>query len=559
MPLSEWIGLFLFVALLLLSIPLLGNYITAVFNGDVQFLSRAEAGIYSLSGVDPKEEMTWRQYIVNLLIFNAIGFLFLFLLLLLQNLLPLNPQKLAGVPWPLAFNIASSFVTNTNWQSYVPEVTLSPLSQMLGLTVQNFLSAATGFAVLIALARSLQRKTSGTIGNFWSDFTKGFLYILLPLSFLFAIFLMSQGVPQTLGNVVEVTTLENQIQKIPLGPVASQVAIKQLGTNGGGYYNANSAHPLENPSPLTNFFENLALLVIPAASVYAYGKITGARKHAWILLAVMFCLWGAGLAIAQASQLTLNPLFSHAPILEGQETRFGNFGSVLWGMSTTATSNGSVNSMLSSLSPLAGGMALFNILLGELIFGGVGVGLGSMLIFVLLTVFLAGLMVGRTPEYLGKKLEKTEMQWVIISLLAPGALVLLGSGFSALIPKVMQYLGHQGPHGLTELLYAFGSAAGNNGSAFAGLNSNNDYFNLFLGATMLLARLAILIPLVAIAGLLAAKKTTPSSVGTFEIDSSLFFVLLMCVIVIVGGLTFFPALALGPLAEQELMFRGVAF
>lgn len=559
MLLSEWIGLGLFIALLLLLIPLLGNYITAVFNGKVQFFARVEDLFYQWGGVDPKEEMTWRKYIAQLLLLNAIGFVFLFLLLILQKVLPMNPAELNGVHWTLAFNIAASFVTNTNWQSYVPETTLSPFSQMMGLGVQNFLSAATGLAALVVLARSLQRKTSGTIGNFWSDFIKSFLYILLPLSFFFALFLVTQGVPQSLGKVVEVSTLENHPQKIPIGPIASQVAIKLIGTNGGGYTNANSAHPFENPTPLSNFFETLALLAIPAATVYAYGKLTGARRHAWILLGVMFALWGLGLAVSQFSQLTQNPIFGTAPILEGQETRFGNLASVLWGVSTTGTSNGSVNSMLSSFSPLAGGTALFNMMLGELIFGGVGVGLGSMLMFVLLTVFLAGLMVGRSPEYLGKKLEKTEMQWVMVAILTPGALILLGAGFSALIPKVLQYLSNQGPHGFTELLYAFTSAAANNGSAFAGIDSNNDYFNLVLGSIMVLTRLAILFPLVAIAGLLAAKKTTPPSVGTFEIDSFLFFILLFSVILIVGGLTFFPSIALGPLVEQILMLRGQTF
>jgi len=559
MLLSEWIGLGLFVALLLLIIPLLGNYITAVFSGSVQFLARVEELFYRWGGVDPKQEMTWKEYIAQLLIFNAIGFVFLFLLLILQKYLPMNPAGLPGVHWTLAFNIAASFVTNTNWQSYVPETTLSPFSQMVGLGVQNFLSAATGLAALIALSRCFQRKTSGTIGNFWSDYTKGFLYILLPLSFFFALFLVTQGVPQNLGEVVEVSTLENQVQKIPTGPIASQVAIKQIGTNGGGYTNANGAHPFENPTPLSNFFETLALLAIPAATVYAYGKLTAARRHAWILLGVMFALWGLGLAIAQASQLTQNPIFGVAPVLEGQETRFGNLASVLWGISTTGTSNGSVNSMLSSFSPLASGTALFNMMLGEIIFGGIGVGLGAMLMFVILTVFLAGLMVGRSPEYLGKKLEKTEMQWVMVAILTPGALILLGAGFSALIPKVLQYLSSQGPHGFTELLYAFTSAAANNGSAFAGINSNNDYFNLVLGSLMILTRLAILIPLVAVGGLLAAKKTTPPSLGTFEIDSSLFFILLLSVILIVGGLTFFPSIALGPLVEQILMLRGQTF
>lgn len=559
MLLKEWVAVGLFLVLLLLSTLLLGSYIAKVFTGNIHFLEKIERSFYRLAGVDPRVEMTWKQYASSFLIFNGIGFVFLFLILLLQKFTPLNQEKLNGVPLTLAFNITSSFVTNTNWQSYVPEITLTPFSQMVGLTVQNFLSASTGLAIVVAFARSFHRKTSGTIGNFYTDFTKALLYIFLPLSLFLSLFLVTQGVPQTLGNIVEVQTLEGEPQKIPLGPVASQVAIKLIGTNGGGYYNANSAHPFENPTPLSNFLGTLSLVLIPAATVYAYGKMTGASKHAWLLLITMFFLSILGFVIAQASQLTVNPIFKMAPLLEGQETRFGNLGSTLWSILTTDTSNGSVNGMISSLSPLAGGVALFNMMLGEPIFGGVGVGLGSMVVFVLMTVFLAGLMVGRTPEYLGKKLEKTEMQWVIVHLLAPGALILLGAGFTALMPQMLENLSHGGPHGLSELLYSFSSAASNNGSSFAGINANTDYFNIALGVVMILGRFAILIPLIALSGSLAAKKTSPHSIGTLETDSFIFFILLTSVILIVGALTFLPALALGPIAEQLLMLKGRTF
>ena len=436
---------------------------------------------------------------------------------------------------------------------------MSYLTQMLGMTVQNFASAATGSAVLIAFIRGITRKSSQTIGNFWVDLTRTIVYLLLPFCFIFALFLISQGVVQTLNPYVEAKTLENETQTIPLGPVGSQIAVKQLGTNGGGYFNANSAHPFENPTPLTNFLETFAIFLIPAAATYMYGLMVKSRKQGIVIFLVMLALWIGGLGVALFSESSFNPVMEINPVLEGRETRVGTADSILWSITTTGTSNGSVNNMLSSLSPLAGGMALLNIMMGEVIFGGVGVGLCGMLMFVLLTVFLSGLMVGRTPEYLGKKIEKTEMQWVVLAILMPPALILLGAGLSSILADALSSLGNSGPHGLTEILYAFSSAAGNNGSAFAGLNANTLYYNLGLGFVMLAARLAILIPSLAIAGTLANKKVLAPSIGTFSTDTLLFGILLFSVILIVAALTFFPALSLAPIVEQILMLRGHSF
>lgn len=563
MTVLDWIQILFYIILLIALTPLLGQYMANVFLGKSTFLHPAlnwlESSTYRLGGVIPNREMNWKEYATALLIFNFIGFIFIFFLQLIQNYLPLNPQNFPSVPWPLAFNTAISFTTNTNWQSYSGEITLSNATQMLGMTVQNFLSAATGFAALLVLMRGFARKTMDTIGNFWADMVRSVVYILLPLSIILAIILASQGVIQTLSPYVEATTLENAKQTIPLGPVASQVAIKQIGTNGGGFFNANSAHPFENPNGLTNFLEMFAIILIPAALTYTYGIFIGSRKHGWVIFFVMLFLWLLGSLISFYSDYLINPIMEANPVLEGKETRFGITNSLLWSVSTTATANGSVNAMLSSLSPLAGGIAMFNIMLGEIVFGGVGVGLCGMLMFILLTVFLSGLMVGRTPEYMGKKIEKKEMQWVMVAILSPGALILIGSAISCAIPDALSSLGNQGPHGLSEILYAFTSASGNNGSAFAGLNANTNYYNLFLGIVMLLARLAIIVPSLAVGGYLARKKITPPSVGTFSTENMLFVVLLISVILIVGALTFFPAFSLGPLIEQLLMRKGQSF
>ena len=563
MPANDIIQVAVFIFALILLAPICGSYMARVFSGQKTMLSnifgRIERVIYKLCKIDPLEEMNWQKYAGALLAFNALGFLIVFLLQIAQSKLLLNPQKLTGVPWALSFNTAVSFMTNTNWQSYAGETTLSYLTQMLGLTVQNFLSAATGIAVFVALTRGIIRKTANTIGNFWADVVKSVVYILLPLSIVLSMILVSQGVVQTLNHYTETTTLEGAKQIVPLGPAASQIAIKQLGTNGGGFFNANSAHPLENPTPLSNFLEMLSLLLIPAALVYTYGVMVKNKRHGQIIFAVMLFLWIAGLTLSLYSEYTGNPLLVNVISLEGKETRFGVVNSILWSTSTTAASNGSVNSMHSSLSPLAGGVAMFNIMLGEIVFGGVGSGMYGMLLFILLTIFLAGLMVGRTPEYLGKKIEAKEIQMTILGILAPSAVILVGAGVAAVLPTALSGLANKGPHGLSEILYAFASAAGNNGSAFAGLNANTDFYNLTLAITMLIGRFAVILPCLVIAGSLAAKKITPFSAGTFTTDNLTFAIILIGVILIVGALTFFPALALGPIIEHLLMLGGRAF
>lgn len=565
MSFYDWTQILLFPVIFVGLTPVLGTYMANVFTGNRTFahpvLEWLETACYRLSGVNEKQEMTWVTYLKALLIFNFFGFISIFTLQLTQHYLPLNPQSFPAPSWELAFNTAASFVTNTNWQSYSGETTLSYLTQMLGLAVQNYLSAASGLAVLVALIRGLSRKTTGTIGNVWTDLVRSIVYLFLPLSIVLAVLLMGDGVIQTFSPYVEAATLENANEKqtIPLGPVASQIAIKQLGTNGGGFFNANSAHPFENPSAFSNFLEILAILLIPAASVYAYGIMIDSKKHSWILFGAMLFFWIGGIALASYSEYLHNPVLEAYPDLEGKETRLGITNSLLWSVSTTATANGSVNAMISSLSPIAGGVSLFNIMVGELIFGGVGVGLCSMIMFVLLTVFLAGLMVGRTPEYLGKKIEKREMQWVSIAILMPVSLILIGAGISCVLPIALSSLGNHGPHGLSEILYAFSSCSGNNGSAFAGLDSNNNYYNLVLGVVMLIARVTILASSLAVAGLLAKKKTAPPSLGTFSTDTFLFFSLLIGVIVVEGALVFFPALSLGPFIEQLLMLEGQSF
>ncbi len=556
-------GFMLLLVVFILSIPILGSYLAKVFGGKPHFLSGTlgwlERFCYRAAGVDPREEMTWVSYGKALLLFNCFGFLALLLLQMGQGFLFFNPQGFGAPSWHLAFNTAISFTTNTNWQAYAGETTLSYLTQMTGLTVQNFLSAATGMGVMLALIRGLLDRGIDTIGNFWADIVRAVVYLFLPLSCIFALVLVQEGVVQTLAPYAEASTLEGGKQTIPLGPAASQVAIKQLGTNGGGFFNANSAHPLENPTPFSNFLQTFAILLIPGASVYTYGVMIDRRRHAILLLLAMFILWFLGLGISFYSESLANPALGLASNVEGKEVRFGIFNSVLWSVSTTATSNGSVNAIISSLSPLAGGAAVANIMLGEMIFGGAGVGLCSMIMFTLLTVFLSGLMVGRTPEYLGKKIEKQEMQLVMAAILTPGALILIGAGISAITPVALQSLANPGPHGLSEILYAFSSAAGNNGSAFAGLDANTVYYNVLLGICMLLGRVSIVLPSLALAGVLAKKRSNPPSKGTFETDTLLFLLLLLGTIVIVGALTFYPALSLGPVIEQFLMFEGRTF
>lgn len=547
----------------MLLIPFIGSHWARLAQGQHTILHPClgwlETLSYRAAAINPQEEMTWRKYAKTLLLFNFIGAAFLFLQLTWQAYLPFNPEQLGNVPWPLAINIVASFITSTNWQSYAGETTLSYGTQMVGLTVQNFLSAATGSAVLMALIRGIIRRTSDFIGNFWTDFVRSVVYLLLPLSIVFAVFLVTQGVVQTLRPYVQVETLENAQQVIPLGPVASQAAIKQLGANGGGFFNANSAHPLENPTPLSNFFQTLAIILIPASLVYGYGILVNSRKQAWMLLGVMFTFWLVSFAVALYSESVANPILEAFPLMEGKESRFKIVDSVLWTVLTSVSCNGSVNSMLESLSPLAGGAALFNILLGAGVLGPVGIGLCTMLIFVLLTMFLCGLMVGRTPEFLGKKIEKREVQWIMLSVLTPSVLILVGAGISCVLPIAKEGISASGPHGLTEVIYAFSSAAWNNGSAFAGIRANTNFYNLSLAFVMILGWLSIIIPSLALAGGFAEKKATPPSAALLSASSVLFGVLLWCVIFIACASTFFPILSLGPIVEHLLMLQGQAF
>jgi K+-transporting ATPase ATPase A chain len=559
----DYIQIILFFAVLIGLTPLLGNFMFKVFTGSKHFMLPVfgwlEKLTYKSSGVNPDEETNWKSYTFSLVMFNFVGFVFVFLIQLFQSHLPLNPANLPDVSWHSAFNTAVSFMTNTNWQGYSGETTLSYFVQMIGLTVQNFVSAATGIAVLLALVRGLARKTTDQLGNFWTDLTRTTLYILLPLSILFAFVLVGQGVVQNFKTYETAHTIQSVQQVIPMGPAASQIAIKQLGTNGGGFFNANSAHPFENPTPFSNFLEMLALLLIPAALTFTYGKMVGSVRQGWTIFTAMLILLLIGLGISLYAEYSANPIFGNLPLMEGKETRLGITNSVLWSTSTTAVSNGSVNAMHDSLSPLAGMVAMINLMLGEIIFGGVGSGLYGIVIFIILTVFIAGLMVGRTPEYLGKKVQKFEVQMAIIAVLAPNIVILLFAAWASVSSPGLSSLNNAGPHGLSEILYAYASAAGNNGSAFAGLNANTVFYNLTIGIGMLIGRFGIIIPVMAIAGSMAQKKITPSSAGTFHTDNSLFIGLLIAVILIVGGLTHFPALSLGPIVEHLLMNNGITF
>ena len=555
--------IFLFIAVLIGLTPILGNFMYKVFTGQKHFMLPVfgwlEKLTYKSSGISPEEETNWKSYTFGLLMFNLMGLVFVFLIQLFQSHLPLNPANLVDVSWHSSFNTAVSFMTNTNWQGYAGETTLSYFVQMLGLTVQNFVSAATGIAVLLAVLRGLSRKTTDKLGSFWTDLTRSTLYVLLPLSILLSVVLVGQGVVQNYKTYETVQTLQGAPQVIPMGPAASQIAIKQLGTNGGGFFNTNSSHPLENPTPFSNFLEMLALLLIPAALTFTYGKMVGSTRQGWTIFSAMLILLVIGLSISLYAEYSSNPIFGDLPLMEGKETRLGITNSVLWSASTTAASNGSVNAMHDSLSPLSGMVAMINMMLGEIIFGGVGAGLYGMVIFIIITVFIAGLMVGRTPEYLGKKIQAFEVQMSIIAVLAPSFVILLFSAWASVSGVGLSSLNNAGPHGLSEILYAFSSAAGNNGSAFAGLNANTVFYNLTLGFGMLIGRFGVIIPVMAIAGSMAQKKITPSSSGTFHTDNSLFIGLLIAVILIVGGLTHFPALSLGPIVEHLLMNNGITF
>ena len=558
-----WMQIALFCALVLLTTKPLGAYMARVYAGKVS--SPVEGALYRQAGVAPGREQSWAGYTLAMLVFNLAGFLLLYAVLRFQHLLPLNPQGLAAVPPDLAFNTAISFVTNTNWQAYGGESTMSDLAQMAGLTVQNFVSASTGMALAIALARGFARVEAKTVGNFWVDLVRGTLHVLLPLAVAMAIALVMLGVPQTLSGAVEATTLEGAKQTIALGPVASQIAIKQLGTNGGGFFNANSAHPLENPNGWTNMLSLWAILAIPAALTYSFGSIVGATRQGWALFTAMGVIFIAAVIACYAAEAYGNPLLAALGVdastgnMEGKETRFGVALSSLWAVATTAASNGSVNAMHDSFTPLGGLVPMFMIQLGEIVFGGVGSGLYGMLVYALLAVFLAGLMVGRTPEYLGKKIEAREVKLASLTILVPPVFILGFTAVAMLVPIAAESLNNAGPHGFSEMLYAYTSAVGNNGSAFAGLNANTPFWNATLGVAMLIGRFAMIVPVMAIAGALAAKKRVPASDGTFPTDTPLFVVLLVATILVVGGLTFFPALALGPIVEHFLMLAGRSF
>lgn len=548
-----------FFVLLLTPAPWLGRFVYRAMQGERTWLQPVlqplERGIYRCAGIRPQQEQNWREYAGAVLAFSLFSLLALFLLLVAQGALPLNPQHLPGMEWSLAFNTAASFVTNTNWQAYSGESTLSYLSQMAGLTVQNFVSPAVGLAVLVALARGITNRASPNLGNFWVDLTRATLYVLLPLSLLLAIFLIWQGVPQTFAPYAHGVGLQGQEQNIPLGPAASQIAIKQLGTNGGGFFGVNSAHPFENPTVWSNLVENVAILLIPAALLFTFGHYVKDLRQSRALLASMLLLLVLGLGLGLWAELQPNPALAGLPVEqgpspEGKESRFGVASSVLWAITTTAASNGSVNAMHDSLSPLTGMLALVNMMLGEVIFGGVGAGLYGMLLFVLIAVFLAGLMIGRTPEYLGKKLEAREVRLLVATLLVMPIGVLVFCALAVSLAGPAASVSNPGPHGFSQALYAYTSATANNGSAFAGFNANTVFHNLLLGLAMLLGRFGYLLPVLAIAGSLAAKTPAPQGANSFPTHGPLFVTLLTLIILVVGGLTFLPALALGPLAEH---------
>ncbi|MFN8672834.1 MAG: potassium-transporting ATPase subunit KdpA [Candidatus Sericytochromatia bacterium] len=559
----DFLQLILYFIILTLTIKPLGLFMAKVYMGEKTvfniFLEPVENFIYKLCSINKNEEHNWKEYTFSLLLFNFLGFVVLFFIQIFQQNLPLNPENIKNVPWDLSLNTAISFVTNTNWQSYSGEAVMSYFTQMVGLVVQNFLSAATGMVVMVVLARSLSKKSEKKLGNFWVDITKTILYILMPLSIIFSVFLVSEGVVQNFSSYQKIVTLEGVEQVVPQGPAASQIAIKQIGTNGGGFFGVNSAHPLENPTPITNFFEMLAILLLPASLTYTYGVISGSIKQGKTLFLTMFILLTMGLGISLFYEYSNNPIFNTAFMMEGKETRFGVTNSVLWSVVTTAASNGSVNAMHDSLSPISGMIGMLNIMIGEIVFGGVGAGIYGIFIFILLTVFIAGLMVGRTPEYLGKKIEAFEIKMAMIAVLLPSFVILVFSAIACTTEIGLSSLGNKGPHGLSEIIYNFSSAAGNNGSAFAGLNTNTIFYNLMIALGMLIGRFGVIIPVMAIAGSLVGKNITPKSEGTLSTESALFIFLLISVILIIGALTFFPALALAPIVEHFLMLSNISF
>ncbi|MGV7927475.1 MAG: potassium-transporting ATPase subunit KdpA [Spirochaetota bacterium] len=556
-----------FFALLIVSSMRLGRYMARVFAGEPTLISRVvrplENAVYRVCGVDASMEMSWKTYAMAFVVFNVIGMAALMALQMAQHLLPLNPQKLAGVRWDTAFNTAVSFVTNTNWQSYAGESTMSHLTQMAGLAVQNFISAAVGMAAGVALVRGFIRRESGTVGNFWVDTTRSILYVLLPLSIITGFILVSQGVVQTFGHYAVAETLEGPRQLLPLGPAASQIAVKQLGSNGGGFFNANSAHPFENPTFAANLIENFAILLIPMAFVFMFGYMIKKTRQGRALFYAMLILFIAGLGVILYAESQPNPALSGAGIyggnMEGKETRFGVFWSGVWSESTTTTSNGSVNGMHDSYMPLGGMIQMFNIGIGEVIFGGVGVGLIGMLFYVILAMFVAGLMIGRTPEFMGKKLGSFEMIMAMIAMLVPMISMIVFSAIAVSTEAGLAGLNNPSSHGLSEILYAYSSGNGNNGSAFAGLGANTVFYNSTIAISMFIGRFATVIPALAVAGSLAKKKTVPESGASFPTTGLLFIIILISVIFIIGALTFFPVYSLGPILEHLFVDRGNLF
>ena len=567
MLLEDVLLIMLFLLILTIAAIPIGKYMSKVLTGKKTFMTPVirplEKFIYRICSIDENQEMTWKRYAYALLIFNIIGITFLFVLQLVQNFLPLNPAQMSGVRWDTALNTAISFGTNTNWQSYAGETTMSYLTQMLGMTVQNFLSASVGIAALLALIRGFTRQKSTTIGNFWVDITRTILYILLPLAIIFALVLASQGVVATIGPYVTAHTIEGANQTIALGPVASQEAIKMLGSNGGGYFNANSAHPFENPNGLTNILESFAILLIPISVVFAFGYIIRNFRQGLAIFAAMMILLVGGLGVAYYAESQSNPIIQKLGVsggnMEGKELAFGVAESVLWGTITTDVSNGGVNSMHDSAMPLTGLVYMFNLGIGEVIFGGLGVGLIGMLFYVILTMFIAGLMIGRTPEFLGKKLGPYEMVMATLALIVPAGLILVFAGIAISLPQGLAGLNNPSAHGLSEILYAYASAFANNGSAFAGLSANTVFYNLTLGLAMFIGRFIVIIPALAIAGSLAAKGRVPTDASTFPSTSALFVLMLVSVVVIVGALTFFPVFALGPILEHLFLQGGLTF
>jgi K+-transporting ATPase ATPase A chain len=576
MTLNGWLQIAVYVLLILAVTKPLGIFMARVFAGERTFLTPVlapvERGFYRLAGVDARQEQHWTTYSFALLFFSVVSFLAVYGLQRLQGVIPIfNPQAMPAVSEHLAFNTAVSFMTNTNWQSYGGESTLGYLVQMAALTVQNFVSAAAGIAIAIALTRSFARSSATTIGNFWVDLTRATLYILLPMAIVVALVLVALGVPQNLHVYTEATTLEGAKQVIAQGPVASQLAIKQLGTNGGGFFNANSAHPFENPTAITNLIEMWAILAISAALTYTFGRMVGSQRQGWTLFAAMAALFLAGLVAVYAAESAGNPTLAKLGLdaspsdlqaggnMEGKEVRFGIANSSIWAVATTDASNGSVNSMHDSYTPLGGLVPLFNIELGEIIFGGVGAGLYGILLFAVLAVFIAGLMVGRTPEYLGKKIEAKDVKMTILAILVIPLSILGFTALASVYPPALASLNNAGAHGFSEILYAYTSGSGNNGSAFAGLNANTPFFDTTIGLAMLIGRFLLIVPLLGLAGSLVTKKIVPASSGTFPTTGPLWVGLLLGVILIEGGLVYFPALALGPLVEHFQMLAGKVF